>query len=235
MLQLVNLAITSLIVGSTILVSGFPTNPKKRLTFKQRVQQSKVLSNSTCTPQFQAEMYNIFASGNDSAVWEWMPTFYSGDDSQGGEVFVSGTDSPEDGAYYFLPASLPSSNISTSALTNSASSASAFRLNLVDKAKGEHCIVAQDGRTLTTGSCQNNDSIFLVSCSTCASFTSNSTIGGSTCQIRSTVPARSSSSYCTSWAASSAGTPGVPGYGPVGLRACQTGTKGQQWDIRLAQ
>ncbi|GAA5957087.1 hypothetical protein JCM3765_005402 [Sporobolomyces pararoseus] len=233
MLQLLNFAITSFIAGSTV-VSGLPTNPKKRLTFKQRVQQSKVLTNSTCTPQFEVEtMYNIFASGNDSAVWEWMPTFYSGDDSQGGTVFVSGTDSPEDGAYYFLPASLPSSNISTSSSTNSASTVSAFRLNLADKPKGQHCIVAQDGRTLTTGSCENSDSIFLVSCSTCGSFTSNPKIG-STCQIRSTVPAVSTS-YCTSWAASSVSIPGVPGYGPVGLRACQAGTKGQQWDIRLAQ
>ncbi|GAA5898126.1 uncharacterized protein JCM6883_000931 [Sporobolomyces salmoneus] len=223
--------ITAALIGTT-LVSAIPTStPNKRLTFKDRQFQSKVTNTttSTCNPSFGDEtLYNIFARGNDSAVWEWVPDFYSGNDSSGGTVFVSGTDTPQDGAYYFLPATLPSSaDNSTTSAGNSTSTTTAYRLNLADKPKGQHCIVAKNGRTLTTGSCENDDSIFIISCSTCSSAPSN-------CRIRATVPAISSA-YCTSWRAGAATIPGVPGYGAVGLRSCKDGAKGQEWDIKVAQ
>ncbi|GAA5829309.1 hypothetical protein JCM3766R1_001054 [Sporobolomyces carnicolor] len=203
-------------LAASCLASAIPTS---RLTFKDRLE-TKLSVNSTaprCVPSFGNEtLYNIFARGNDSAVWEWIPNFYSGDDSSGGTVFVSGTDSPEDGAYRFLATALPSANSSSTSSPLSARSSDsttltvAYRLNLADKPTGQHCL-------------------FAVTCSSC------SDPSAAACRIRATVPAISSG-YCTGWARAATTVPGVPGYGPVLLRPCKEGgSKGQEWDIKPVQ
>ncbi|GAA6007172.1 hypothetical protein JCM11491_003030 [Sporobolomyces phaffii] len=214
-------------LGSS-LVGAAPTG--KRVLFKDRPRPQLVVNGTTsCVPAVGNEtLYNIFAAGNTSAVWEWIPNFYSGNATSGGTVFVSGTDSPEDGAYSFLPVDRDHPLV-----TNSTTAGGAFRLNLADRPRGQHCIVAQDGRVLTTGSCENDDSIFFVTCSNCSSDAAAAVDKvGAACRIRAAVAPPLASSSCTSWAAgASPPPPGVPGYGPVGLRTCKDGMKGQEWDL----
>ncbi|GAA5871407.1 hypothetical protein JCM16303_000745 [Sporobolomyces ruberrimus] len=226
-----------LLIGSDV-VSAIPT--LRRPTFKERPRTALITPNGTsnCVPSFGNDtMYHIFARGNgkSSTHIPHEDSSPSGDSSKGGTVFVSGTDSPEDGAYYFLPVSLPliPDNSTVSTAMNGTMTSLAFRLNLADQPMGQHCVVAQNGRVLTTGSCENDDSIFVVTCSTCPSPADESTTPGkigSTCRIRAILPAMSSA-YCTSWNYSAGPIPGVPGYGAVGMRKCKDGMKGQEWDI----
>ncbi|GAA5929599.1 uncharacterized protein JCM15063_004198 [Sporobolomyces koalae] len=220
------LVLTAFVAGSTC--SSLAVAAPARRTFKERTTATNETPTtaSGCLPRLHNEtLYNLFAP-ND-AVWEWIPDSHSGESLTGGTVFVSGTDSPEDGAYYFLPVHLDSNGTV------------GYRLNLADHEVGKHCLVARSGRQLSTAACEKHDSIFTISCSECPSISPASASSGdkvgSGCQIRAHTPATFSSRYCTSWTRTS--IPGVPGYGAVGLKACravadETTNIVQTWDIR---
>ncbi|GAA5857593.1 hypothetical protein JCM5353_006872 [Sporobolomyces roseus] len=189
--------------------------PAQRLSIKERA------TSTSCSPAFgEDQMYNIFVAGNGSAAWEWLPDFYSGNAKEGGNLFVSGTDSPEDGAYYFIPVN--STKSTTKPISTKTKTVNNYRLSLADQEKGQHCLVARSGKMLSTGSCEEDDSIFTVSCSSCSSATGNI---GSSCRIQS-----NNSRYCTTWFKKQGELPGSPGYGPIGVKLCRK-LVWQNWDI----
>ncbi|GAA6061657.1 hypothetical protein JCM10212_002534 [Sporobolomyces blumeae] len=104
-----------------------PRNPKVKVS----VPGAATTPEPLCTPSSDLDaVYNLFAKGNGSAAWEWIPDSVHDEDEQGttlsgGTVFVSGTDSPEDGAYYLIPVASVANSTSTST----------FRLSLADHAK----------------------------------------------------------------------------------------------------
>ncbi|GAA5881208.1 hypothetical protein JCM1840_001285 [Sporobolomyces johnsonii] len=147
----------------------------------------------------------------DSAVWDWLPAS-NNETMAGGTIYVSGTDTPEDGAWY---------------ITATTNGADRYRLSLADEAAGKHCLVADDGRQLTTGSCDGDESLFTVSCALCtATSSSSNTIPlASGCTIRAA--SSTTSGMCPTWVRAGA----TRGLGEVELKRCRSRFKWQLWDF----
>ncbi|GAA5917059.1 hypothetical protein JCM5296_004076 [Sporobolomyces johnsonii] len=189
---------------SAVSATSFKTSRDVRSTAEQ-----------SCTPAFaDGALYNVFATGNNSAVWDWLPAS-SNETTAGGTIYVSGTDTPEDGAWY---------------ITAAANGADRYRLSLADEAAGKHCLVADDGRQLTTGSCDGDESLFTVSCALCtATSSSSNTIPlASGCTLRA-APS-TSSGLCPTWVRAGA----TRGLGEVELKRCRSRFKWQLWDFLRA-
>ncbi|GAA5949847.1 hypothetical protein JCM21900_004223 [Sporobolomyces salmonicolor] len=197
----------SAVLACALALSAVPATSIK--TFKEATSAVE----QSCTPAFaDGALYNVFATGNNSAVWDWLPAS-SNETARGGTIYVSGTDTPEDGAWYV-----------TAAAENGADK---YRLSLADEAAGKHCLVADNGRKLSTGSCDGDESLFTVSCALCTATSSSSdtTPLASGCILRTT--SSTTSGLCPTWVKAGA----TRGLGEVELKTCRSRFKWQLWDF----
>ncbi|BGP14599.1 hypothetical protein JCM10213_001947 [Rhodosporidiobolus nylandii] len=163
---------------------------------------------SSCVPDFadEAVMYNVFQAGRGSAK------------NEGGAVFLSETDSPENGAWYISPAEGGNGT---------------FTLSLASKDEGVQCLRSVGrGRQLTTGACGLEKAQFTLSCSTCppsGPSTQNVAFAGRACVLRSLA----SPEHCVASVVPPANATGAaqPGLAELRLEACRVRTRRQAWDF----
>ncbi|GAA5836110.1 hypothetical protein JCM9279_002197 [Rhodotorula babjevae] len=183
-----------------------------------------------CTPSPSAlsagadGLVNIFALGRAVAAWEYVPPSPSWPKS-GGALYLSQTDTPEDGAFY----------VAERASLDPAQEDPVWTLSLGSQEPGVQCVSAPSKlASATTGSCDELAAEFELSCLSCPAQAASSSPDASTgtavargCMLRSV--AAGGQCLTAAYFSSSSATPRIV------TRACK-GSRGagQVWDLRLA-
>ncbi|BGP01305.1 hypothetical protein RTBOTA2_000992 [Rhodotorula toruloides] len=160
-------------------------------------------------------LVNVFSKNKRTWAWDYLPSA----DSSGGTVYLSETDSPEDGAWHVVQAQGMNSSVIT--------------LNLASDEESFQCIrVTGKNRLATTGACSLEKSQFTISCESCAPLSTSPTTGlalASGCQLRSVA----SPTQCLSTISPTADSPRK--LAAIGTRTC-AGLRGwgQLWDLVVA-
>ncbi|BGP46740.1 hypothetical protein JCM10450v2_002588 [Rhodotorula kratochvilovae] len=183
--------------------------PSLRLLTALTAAAAATLANAaTCVPTLPANaLLNVFSVGRSTGVWEYVPPAREPAATSGGGLFLSWTDTAENGAFYVQQRA-----------TVDGTGEAVWTLSLGSHDAGVQCVTAQGKNgAATTGGCDDPEAEFALSCQVCPTPPSGAESGPGQCLTS------------VSGRAAGRSTPRIE------TRQCK-GTRGagQVWDLRLA-
>ncbi|GAA6002215.1 hypothetical protein JCM10207_003130 [Rhodosporidiobolus poonsookiae] len=171
----------------------------------------------TCVPDLEAgEVLNVFRAGQADEAWEFLPSTKYPTAVTGGAVYLSQTDTPENGGWY---------------LSEVEGQNGTFTLSLASQEAGVQCLrTVGKNRAVTTGPCDQLKSTFTLTCTTCPSSSASSSSADASARYLAracTFTSLASPGYCLQAVAAA----GSPGLGQLEARKCAARSRAQAWDL----
>ncbi|GAA5884647.1 hypothetical protein JCM6882_005333 [Rhodosporidiobolus microsporus] len=180
------------------------------------VALSRRWSRTSCEPELvEGAVYNVFQAGRAAQTWEFLPPAGKPQATTGGALYVSETDTPENGGFFVQK-----------------EDNGTYTLSLASRDEGVQCVrTVGKNRALTTGPCDLVKAQFTLSCSSCAAPSpSLSPEAGSFAARACVLTSLASPGYCI-FSVPNADSPDEPGLANLEARKCAVRAARQSWDL----